>query len=272
MGRIILKTAIPVHPRTKYTPKPFVQKTPYISEPYGVRLRSLRPAAFVPERNEAPEAPPGTPSTAMTRPAKTVISICAVSAVLSCMNPLDYSLWFFEIFAGLIAMIFIARNSEKYPLSNLLYSIITVHFIILAVAAKYSYAEMPLFNWIKDEFSLDRNHFDRVGHFFQGVTPAILSREILLRNTELPRGKMLFFICTSIPLAFSAFWELIEWFMAVNFYPASAQEWLGTQGDVFDAQGDMFMAMCGAVLAMSLLSKPHDASMGKVKTWGNTAV
>jgi len=120
---------------------------------------------------------------------------------------------------------------------------------------------MPAFNWLRDEFGLARNYFDRVGHFMQGFVPAMIARELLLRKFDIKRGKFLFFIVTSICLAISAFYEFIEWWMVIAFYPEAGMEWLGIQGDIWDAQQDMFMAFVGAILAQLLLNKLHDRSM-----------
>jgi len=124
---------------------------------------------------------------------------------------------------------------------------------------------MPLFNWLRDTLGLARNHFDRVGHFLQGFVPAMIAREFLLRFSPLKPGKVLAFLCIGIALAISAFWELIEWWTVVLFYPTAGPEWLGTQGDPWDAQWDMFMAVAGAVTSILLLSGTHDRSMTKTQ-------
>lgn len=155
----------------------------------------------------------------------------------------------------------LALTHRRFRFSGLVYLLVAVHFTILAVGAKYTYAEMPLFNWLRDAFGLARNYYDRVGHFAQGFFPAIIAREILLRSTPLRPGKMLSFLAASVCLAMSGFYELIEWWVVLVFYPHSGPEWLGLQGDPWDAQQDMFMALLGAVLALALLSRAHDRSL-----------
>lgn len=137
--------------------------------------------------------------------------------------------------------------------------------IILIIGGHYTYAEMPLFNWLKEVFNLSRNYYDRVGHFVQGFVPAIIAREVLLRKTTLKKGKMLFFIVLSICLAISAFYELIEWWVAIASGEGEAAiAFLATQGDIWDTQWDMFLALIGAFLAQILLSRLHDRELKKV--------
>ncbi|MBN1256197.1 MAG: DUF2238 domain-containing protein [Planctomycetes bacterium] len=193
-----------------------------------------------------------------------MILACLGVTTWSLVNPLAYDVWFFEIAAGLIGVVALALTFQRFRFSNLAYFLICIHFIILAIAAKYTYAEMPLFNWLRDTFELSRNYYDRVGHFMQGFVPAIIAREIFIRTGVLKSGKMAGFICVCVCLAISAFWELLEWWVAVLFYPESGPEWLGMQGDMWDAQGDMMMALIGAILAILLLSRLHDRSMKKI--------
>lgn len=189
--------------------------------------------------------------------------VAACSAVLawSAIRPWSYDVWAFEIWPGVLGVAALAATHRRFPFSNLVYLLAALHFAVLAVAAKYTYAEMPLFSWLRDALHLSRNHFDRVGHFAQGFVPAILVRELLLRTTGLRRGRMLFFLCACVCLALSAAWELLEWWMVVICYPSHGPEWLGTQGDAWDAQWDMLMALAGAVAALGLLSRRHDRSM-----------
>jgi putative membrane protein len=149
-----------------------------------------------------------------------------------------------------------------------LYAVVAVHFVILAAGAKYTYADMPLFNWLRDAFHLSRNYFDRVGHLFQGITAALVAREVLIRWTSLGRGWILSFLAVCVALAFSAFYELVEWQWVVWFYPGRGAEWLGMQGDPWDAQGDMLMALCGAVIIVTVFARFHDRSMARVDSPG----
>jgi putative membrane protein len=196
-----------------------------------------------------------------------ILRLLAFSAIVlawSLVHPSDYWVWLFEISAGIIGLAVLAATYRRFPFSRLVYLLVGIHFAVLAIAARYTYAEMPLFNWLRDPLGLTRNHYDRVGHFFQGFVPALITREILIRLTELKSGKLLGFLCISVCLAFSAFWELLEWWMAVAFYRETAAAWLGMQGDPWDAQWDMFMALCGATAAIAFFSGVHDRSMAEV--------
>lgn len=193
-----------------------------------------------------------------------LIITCAIFLVFSLIHPKDYGVWLFEIAAGLVGVGLLAATYRRFQFSEFIYVLVAIHFAVLAIAAKYTYAEMPLFNWLRDAFGLSRNHFDRVGHFLQGFVPAMIAREFLLRFTALKPGKILTWICVSIALAISAFWELLEWWMVVAFYPQAGPEWLGMQGDPWDSQKDMFMALVGALTSTLLLSGAHDRSMKKI--------
>lgn len=195
-----------------------------------------------------------------------LVVLCGIVMAWSLIHPADYWVWLFEINVGIIGVAVLALTCRRFRFSGLVYLLVGLHFAVLATGAKYTYAGMPLFNYLKDALGLSRNHFDRVGHFFQGFTPAIITREVLLRKTGLKRGKMLGFLCISVCLAISAFWELLEWWVVIFFYPNSGQAWLGLQGDVWDTQQDMFMALIGATLAILTLSRIHDRSVGKALT------
>ena len=195
------------------------------------------------------------------KPIAILVAVSAAILAWSAIRPHSYDLWLFEIATGVIGVAVLVATYRWFRFSSLVYVLVGIHFAILAVAAKYTYGEMPLFNWLRDALGLARNHYDRVGHFAQGFVPAMIAREILLRTTGLERGKMLAFLVACVCLAVSAFWELLEWWMVVVFYPDSGPEWLGLQGDVWDPQWDMFLALTGAVTALVLLSRLHDRSM-----------
>ena len=195
------------------------------------------------------------------KPIAILVAVSAAILAWSAIRPHSYDLWLFEIATGVIGVAVLVATYRWFRFSSLVYVLVGIHFAILAVAAKYTYGEMPLFNWLRDALGLARNHYDRVGHFAQGFVPAMIVREVLLRTTGLERGKMLAFLVACVCLAVSAFWELLEWWMVVFFYPDSGPEWLGLQGDVWDPQWDMFMALTGAVTALVLLSRIHDRSM-----------
>jgi putative membrane protein len=189
---------------------------------------------------------------------------CAAVFVWSAIHPYTYKDWFFEICVGSAGILLLAVLWRRFPFSTLAYVLASAHFTILAIGAKYTYALNPWFERIKEAFDLSRNHFDRVGHFAQGFVPAILARELILRTSTLKRGKWLFFLVVCFCLAFSAFYELLEWWIVLLWYGSEGEQWLGTQGDVWDPQADMFMATIGAILSLTLLSKLHDRSMKRL--------
>ena len=141
-----------------------------------------------------------------------------------------------------------------------------IHILILIYGGYYTYAETPLGNWAKEVFGFSRNHYDRVGHIALGVFPAFIIREVLLRKTPLQRGGWLYFIVISIVLAVAAFWELLEWWITLLVASDIGTAFLGSQGDIWDAQWDMFLALLGAMLALPILSRLHDRSMDQLPT------
>ncbi|HUW56066.1 MAG TPA: DUF2238 domain-containing protein [Planctomycetota bacterium] len=194
----------------------------------------------------------------------TLVIVTVVATAWSAIMPHDYPTWFFEIMLGLPGVVLLVVIHRWFRFSSLVYVVCAVHFVVLAVGAKYTYAGEPLFNWLKEALDLSRNHFDRVGHFMQGVTPALLTRELLLRTSPLRRGKWLSFLCVAVPLALSGFYELLEMWWVAGFYPDKGPEWLGMQGDLWDAQWDMTMALAGAILAVLVFRKLHDVTMRRV--------
>ena len=180
--------------------------------------------------------------------------------VWSAIRPHDYFTWFLEVFPVLIGLPMLMLTYVKFPLTNLVYGLVLLHAIILLVGGHYTYAEMPLFNWLRDYYGWDRNYYDRLGHVAQGFIPAIITREILLRRSPLLPGKWLFFIVVCICLAMSAFYEFIEWWVALAS-GSDAVAFLATQGDVWDTQWDMFLAFLGALSAQLLLAKVHHRQM-----------
>ena len=186
-----------------------------------------------------------------------------IGLVIFAINPHDYFTWFLEVFPALIVLVILLLTHKSFPLSNLLYTLIVIHAYILFIGGHYTYAKVPLFDWLKDVFNTSRNNYDKVGHFAQGFIPAIAVREVLLRKQVLNNKGWLFFIVTSICLAVSAFYELIEAFVAIATGD-SAEAFLGTQGYVWDTQTDMFLAMIGATIAMFVLAKAHDRSIALI--------
>ncbi|MFQ6022447.1 MAG: DUF2238 domain-containing protein [Acidiferrobacterales bacterium] len=184
------------------------------------------------------------------------LSLAAV-LIWSGIDPHDRFTWLLEVLPVLIAVVILAATYPVFRFTRLVYMLIWMHAVILMVGGHYTYAEVPLFDWIKEVLGLARNHYDRVGHFAQGFFPAIIAREILIRLSPLRPGKWLFAIVTCVCLAISAFYELIEWWVALATGSA-AESFLGTQGDVWDTQWDMFLALCGAITSQLLLGRLHD--------------
>ena len=197
-----------------------------------------------------------------------LLSVLALTFSWSAIHPHDYFTWFLEIFPIIIALPILIFSYKKFPLTHLLYGLILIHAIILLVGGHYTYAEVPLFNWLKDAFNLSRNYYDRVGHFAQGFVPAIVAREILLRKNivinAVKNNAWLFFIVCCICLSISATYEFVEWWVAVAS-GESADAFLGTQGDVWDTQWDMFIALIGAILAQILLRNRHNKQLLNLK-------
>lgn len=179
---------------------------------------------------------------------------------LSAIRPHDRLTWGLEISWVLAGIPILVVTYWRFPLTPLLYRLLFLHALILIIGGYYTYERVPLGYWAKEIFDLQRNHYDRLGHFAQGFVPAILAREILLRCSPLSPGKWLFFLVVSICLAFSAFFELIEWWAAL-IGGESANAFLGSQGDVWDAQWDMLCALIGAIVAQLGLSSHHDQEL-----------
>ena len=189
---------------------------------------------------------------------------CAV-LIWSGIQPKDYFTWLLEVLPALIGFVLIVLTYKKFPLTPLLYTLILIHMIILMVGGHYTYAEVPLFDWIKEVLHQSRNNFDKVGHFFQGFEPAILAREILIRKEIVTRrGVWLNYIVLSIVLAFSAFYELVEWWVALAT-GEGAEAFLGTQGYVWDTQSDMMWCLVGGITALLLLSRWHDRELEELR-------
>jgi len=180
--------------------------------------------------------------------------------VWSGWSPEDRLTWVLEVFPVVVVVPLLLATRRRFPLTTLVYSLIAVHATILMVGGRYTYAEVPLFNWIRDLFHLARNHYDRLGHFAQGFVPAIVAREILLRKTALRRGGWMFFLVTCVCLAISAVYELVEWSAAVTTGTA-ADAFLGTQGDPWDTQKDMLLAGIGAIVSQLTLASTHDRQL-----------
>ena len=183
--------------------------------------------------------------------------------IISGIHPFDRGTWVMEVVPVVIVLPILFATYSRFPLTNLLYSLIFLHAIVLILGGAYTYARVPLGFEIAQWLGLDRNPYDKIGHFMQGFVPAIAARAILLRKQILIKGKMLTFIVICIVLAISASYELIEWAAALVM-GQGAEEFLGTQGYEWDTQSDMFFALIGVITALLLLSKWHDRQIAKL--------
>jgi putative membrane protein len=188
----------------------------------------------------------------------------AIVLAWSAIHPHDYFTWALEVFPALLGLAALAITYRRFQFTTLIYFLIMVHAWILFVGGHYTYAEVPLFNWIRDHFHLARNDYDRVGHFAQGFVPALIAREVLLRQKIVLRRGWLFYIVLSICLAVSAAYELLEWRVAVASGSA-ADAFLGTQGDPWDTQEDMATALVGATIALLFFSRWHDRQIDRME-------
>ena len=179
---------------------------------------------------------------------------------LSGWRPFDMATWVMEVAPVVVVLLILWTTRERFPLTPLLYALIFVHAGVLMLGGHYSYARVPLGDWLRDTLALARNPYDGIGHFMQGFVPAIAARELLLRHTGLQRGAWLFVVVTGLCLGISAIYELIEWGAAVAL-GQGAEEFLGTQGDPWDTQKDMAMAWIGAMAAQWLLARWHDRQL-----------
>lgn len=192
-----------------------------------------------------------------------LLALWLVALAASGVGPAERGTWFMETLPVMLAIPLLVLTRRRFPLTALLYVLVFLHGLILMLGGHYTYAEVPAGFWVRDLLGLERNHYDRLGHFAQGFVPAILAREILLRLSPLRPGGWLFLCVTAICLAFSAFYELIEWWAALAL-GQGADAFLGTQGDVWDTQWDMFMALIGALTAQLTLAGVHDRQLARL--------
>jgi len=207
-------------------------------------------------------APPAGP-----RPRAELIwlfGITIAALIVAGIEPHDRVTFFLETFPVILALPILYATRRRFPLTPLLYRLTFLHALILILGGHYTYAEVPLGDWLKEAFDFSRNHYDRIGHIAQGFIPAILAREILLRTSPLRPGKWLFATVTAFCLGFSAFYELIEWWAAV-LGGAEADAFLATQGDVWDTQWDMFLALLGCLASQILLAGVHDRQLARLR-------
>ena len=180
--------------------------------------------------------------------------------IWSGINPKDYLTWALEVSPAVIGLIILAVTWHSFRLTTLLYVLILAHCVVLMVGGHYTYAEVPLFEYLKPVFGFERNNYDKLGHFMQGFVPALIAREILIRLAVVNSAAWRNFLIVCICLALSAFYELIEWAVALTSETA-ADAFLGTQGYVWDTQSDMALALVGAILALLILARIHDRQL-----------
>jgi len=193
-----------------------------------------------------------------------LLSAAALALAVSGWRPFDRTTWVLEVAPVLIGAPLLLATARRFPLTPLAYRLLFLHALVLMLGGHYTYARVPLGYWLQDLLDLSRNPYDRVGHLAQGFVPAIVAREILLRLTPLRPGGWLAALVASVCLAVSALYELIEWWAAL-IGGESAEAFLGTQGDVWDTQWDMFLALCGALAALLLLSRAHDRALARLR-------
>ncbi len=193
------------------------------------------------------------------------ISTFIVTLIWSGIHPKNYFTWFLEVAPALIGFIAVSATYKKFRLTQLTYTLILLHCIILMIGGHYTYANVPLFDWIRDYLELERNNYDKVAHLAQGFIPAIIIREIFIKKSVINSIPWRNFIIVCFCLALSAFYEIIEWLVAIST-GESAEAFLGTQGYVWDTQSDMGLALLGAILSLMILSRLHDKQIHRIKT------
>ena len=203
----------------------------------------------------------------MSATERTLLVICVIwtlALIASGISPYDRVTWFMEVAPVLIAAPIMMVTRTRLPLTTLVYVLIAIHGLILIYGGAYTYARVPLGFWLQELLGFERNPYDRIGHLAQGFVPAMVARELMLRVFRIEGRKTLNFLVISVAMAISAFYELIEWWAAVVM-GGGAEEFLGTQGDVWDTQWDMFMALTGAILALLALGRWHDRQMKRLQ-------
>ncbi len=188
------------------------------------------------------------------------LALYGLALAWSAIEPKDRFTWWLEVSPALIGLAVLAVTWERFPLTRLVYWLILVHCIVLFIGGHYTYAEVPLFDWIRDQFHLQRNNYDKVGHFAQGFVPAMIARELLIRLKVVNGAAWRNLFILSFVLAFSAFYELVEWWVALASGD-DAVAFLATQGDPWDTQSDMLLALIGGVTALLLLGRIHDRQL-----------
>ncbi len=190
------------------------------------------------------------------------LAVFFIVLIWSGINPKDFTTWVLEVMPALVAIALLTYTRDSFPLTTLTYTLILIHCVILMVGGHYTYAEVPIGDWFRDLFDGTRNNYDKLGHFAQGFVPAIVAREIVIRLSVFNSKAWMNFFIVSMCLCISAFYELIEWWVALMSGEA-ADAFLGTQGYIWDTQSDMGLALAGAIIALVLLGKVHDSQLNK---------
>lgn len=193
-----------------------------------------------------------------------LLLVLLIVLIWSAIKPHDYFTWFLEVLPAFLAIGILAFFYKRFRFTNLVYVIVFFHCIVLMVGGKYTYAEVPLGYYVSELFGWSRNNYDKVGHFMQGVTPALITREVFIRKNIVNGKWWTYFLAVAVPLAFSAFYEFIEWWISIATGSAG-DSFLGTQGYVWDTQTDMFACFLGSMIALLLLSKVQDKQIGKLE-------
>jgi putative membrane protein len=195
------------------------------------------------------------------------VALLVAVAIVFCWSgwrPYDRFTWWLETAPGLAGLVILIATYHRFPLTTLCYTLIAFHICVLCVGGHYTYARVPAFDWLRSVFGWHRNHYDRLGHIMQGFVPAIIAREVIIRLGVVTRKKWVPFLIVCVCLAMSAFYELVEWWTAL-ISGSAADDFLGSQGDVWDTQSDMCLALLGAVSALLLLSHFHDRALRKIQ-------
>lgn len=192
-----------------------------------------------------------------------LIVVFLIGLIISAIKPHDYFTWFLEIFPGIIGVLILVFTFKKFTFTDITYCMVLMHCYVLFIGGHYTYAEVPLFDHIKEMFHQSRNNYDKVGHFTQGFVPAMIIRELFIRRNIVKRGAWLSFLTICTCVSISAFYEFLEWFVAITS-GQSADAFLGTQGYVWDTQSDMLYALIGASTMLLLFSKLHNKQIEKL--------
>ena len=190
------------------------------------------------------------------------LAVFFIVLIWSGINPKDFTTWVLEVTPALVAIALLIYTRDSFPLTTLTYTLILIHCVILMVGGHYTYAEVPIGDWFRELFDGTRNNYDKLGHFAQGFVPAIVAREIVIRLSVFNSRAWMNFFIVSMCLGISAFYELIEWWVALMSGEA-ADAFLGTQGYIWDTQSDMGLALAGAIIALVVLGKVHDKQLNK---------